>query len=162
MRVQKIGPEHARALGRLEAEIYPTGFCLGWQDFREDLEKAEADGGNFSFGLFEGEDHMVGYLIAYLDEEMIYVSDFAILPDYRAKETVTALLAEFLRAASEAGLQFYAECRESTRDVCTKHPRFFRRFGYELVESRVLPSYNNGEDHWRARFEYKAAQEVLI
>lgn len=152
MRTEKIGPEHARALGRLEAEIYPPGFCLGWRDFKEDLEDAETDGSNFSFGLFE-ESEMVGYLVAYGDGCQIYISDIAILPYNRAGDSAAQLVAVFLQSAREAGLPFYAECRMTAWKFIQGHLRLFRQYGFTLADRQLLPGYNNGEDHWKVVFE---------
>lgn len=150
MEVRKIGPEYARTLGRLEAEIYPPEFCLGWQDFLEDLQEAESENGNFSFGLFE-EGQMVGYLVAYREDNHIFVSDLAILPFYRVKSLV-ALLSSFFNAASKTKLLINADCRENSYRVC-QHQKFFRQFGYILAYSRTVAPYN-GEISWEVRFDY--------
>lgn len=151
MRIKKIGPEQALALGRLEANVYPPFLCLGWQDFKEDLEQAEAKKENFSFGLFQGEE-IVGYLVAYVEDGEIFVSDLAVLPSYRVAKNLAALLMAFFQAVSPLGLPIVAECRQSSFGVCAKHPRFFRQFGYRLAHSRK-GSYC-GEPQWEIRFEF--------
>jgi len=152
MEVRKIGPEHARALGRLEAKIYPPKFCLGWQDFESDMTEAEARNGNLSFGIFKGSE-IVGYTVAYIEDGEIYVSDLAILPNHRADRNLAALLAAFFQAAAEFRLPIKAECRECSYRVCINHPRFFRKFGYALTEHGPS-TFWNGEPNWEVRFDY--------
>lgn len=152
MLVKKIGPEFASSIGRIEAQVYPPAFQLGSEDFREDLEEAEKDGNNFSFGIFQNSE-MVGYLVAYKEGQKIYISDFAVLSACRTCEVIIALQSAFLKSASQAGLPFRAECRESTKQICLTHSDFFRANGYQLKSCQLLRCYNGGEDHWRIEFE---------
>jgi hypothetical protein len=150
--IKKIGPEHARDLGRLEAEIYPSQFCLGWQDFEEDLKSAESEGRNFSFGLFKGSE-LVGYITAYRVRNRIFVSDFAFLPNFRVGRMIWVLLVKFLQAASTVMLPIYAECRKESFRLCTRHPDFFKKFGYVLTKEQAKLPYG-GEPSWAIRLEF--------
>lgn len=152
MLVKKIGSEFAHSIGQIEAQVYPPAFRLGTEDFRQDIEEAEEEGGNFSFGLFQ-ESEMSGYLVAYREGSRIYISDFAVLSEFRKREAIVALQEKFLQAASQADLPFCAECRESTKQICLEHPEFFRSYGYQRKSCQLLRRYNGGEDHWRIEFE---------
>lgn len=149
--VKKIGPEHAQALGRLEAEIYPPAFCLGWQDFNEDLEQAEYKNKNFSFGSFEGNE-IVGYLIAYIQNQEIFVSDLAILPQFRVGRNLVMLLTAFLQAASQTKLPIVAECRENSHNLSLCE-NFFGKFGYTLVHN-ASGEWRCGEQMYDIKFSY--------
>lgn len=149
MNVQKIGPEYARTLGRLEAEVYPPDFCLGWRDFKEDLEEAESCGENYSFGLFH-EGRLVGYIVAYVEDGDIFVSDLAILPDYRVG--LRRLFVKFLQEVSKTKLNIVAGCRESSWKVCKDHSAFYAAFGYQLAD--VEATRYAGEPSWEIKFQY--------
>lgn len=151
MDIKKIGSEFTRTLGRLEAEIYPPAFCLGWQDFKEDLEEAEANGGNYSFGLFHQE-KLVGYIVAYRQGDGVFISDLAFLPKQRAGRNVAALLKVFFQAVAAARLPIYAECRKDSFRLCTEHPEFFRTFGFVLSKQEPTALYG-GENGWAVRLD---------
>lgn len=98
----------AKRIARLEAKIYPSAYCLGWQDFMEDI--VCHDECLAYIAVRNGKD--VGYVMAYVEDGNVYVSDIAILPKHRSS-TVTVELLRELRTFADTRI-CTAECREES------------------------------------------------
>lgn len=89
--IAPIGSKDARDIWGLQKRLFPPELRENIQEIREILLNTEEHMVcNLSFGLFDDRD-MVGYVFAYVeteslfhkrDEEVIYVKEIALLPDY--------------------------------------------------------------------------------
>lgn len=106
----------SKRLAKLEWRVYPEHLCLGAEDFEEDL----SDGGICYIATRKGRD--AGYAVLIPEEDGWYVSDLAILPEYRN----TAVLIELLRwiLGNVEGI-VYCHCRTTIAQLvvrlCDKH-----------------------------------------
>ncbi len=86
-----IGSKHAKRIQRLQRRLFPPELRESFQEIREILLNTEQDMVcNLSFGVFD-DTEMVGYVFAYVeteslfyqrDEEVIYIKEIALLPEY--------------------------------------------------------------------------------
>lgn len=160
--LRKLEPSDAETIGELEALVYESnqGFINGPEDFFEDLEQAESESGNFSVGIFEGNE-LIGYLVAFNDDseshddEVAYISDIVVHPKYQKSRATFRLLKEFVdMVKTHPSIDVIeAECRENSYRLIQDHSKLLEKFGYQITNSELLEEYNEDEDHYWVRLE---------
>lgn len=159
-KVQKLTKKFASDIASVEKIVYADQPDLinGEEDFFDDLQEAEQEGGNFSHGVYDG-DNLIGYLIGFKDEsemnedeEVAYISDMAILPEYRKGMVAAKLLKAFANETAKKGMSIEAECREESFKML-KNSRFIKKLGYCFTKSQKLPNYNAEEDFYWVRLD---------
>ncbi len=161
MKMIRLTPKWAKKIAQVEARVYSPDFQCGEEDFEEDLEAAEEEDENFSLGMIDDQGKLVAYLIAYIEESeqygdpVVYGSDIAVLPHYENRGLADQLVLGLLKLLNDeqVRLPIEGECREGSYRMIADHPRVFSRYGYQLGETKILPCYNAGEDHWWIRLE---------
>lgn len=128
----------ARDLGRI-LEIERECFSLPWTERQLALQLEP--GHVFLAACADGE--LVGYVgLAYVLDEG-YVSNVAVLPEYRRRGAAGALLAELSRRARALGLSFLTlEVRRGNAPARA----LYEKFGYKIVGQRKNYYQNPRED----------------
>ena len=119
----------AKRMGRLETLIYPESFQNGSEDFLSDLR--EYSDHLAYIHQVDGKD--VGYLFAYREGNEIYVSDIAVLPNYRGHTVSEALVREFLTWTRHGDI-IHAECRTFSVGLAKRYSDYLEVVSEESFE----------------------------
>jgi hypothetical protein len=156
-RIRWLGAEHAELISAVEREAHPPEHQAGTHLIWAQLAEKDEHGGNLSLGLFLGR-RLVGYLLVFVmrnrrevaeffdvpvapgvdpDESVLYASDFAVLEEHRRMAGLLAQkFGEVVSSRSDLrGLSLDAFGTDSYAQIWTGRKGFFKRFGWQLVET---------------------------
>lgn len=120
-----------KRLARIERACYPAELLEASDSISSMLE----DGARYCLATLQG--RVVGYAIVEDLPEGLYISDLAILPQYRLSRAVWGQLLDWIELEAQASQYIEADCRLSSVAIAT---RLLNRHGFE-VRTTVLPDY---------------------
>ncbi|QUH22109.1 hypothetical protein [Alkaliphilus sp. B6464] len=141
MKVRKLNIKDLNSVSKLESEIYPEEFRLGYYDYLHDFKTYE----NYSCGVFK-DNKLIGYVIIYKDGSSYYISDLVCM---KPLELMTLLLVAFNNIDSDS--IFAAELRSNSYKLLKNISRKFKE-AINFIKDIKMPKYYHGEDGYDVLF----------